>query len=107
LTGIGGPSSTYEYPRIVPIHERLTKLLAFRAKLCKHTFHFPIGSTCPGRQVPTRSSKLKNKRSPREQRRNPKVKSRASTKYATYSDEASSSDDEDDLLTLFANLNMQ
>jgi hypothetical protein len=34
-----------------------------------------------------------------------KVKSRASTKYATYSDEAS--DDEDDLLTLFANLNMQ
>jgi hypothetical protein len=31
-----------------------------------------------------------------------KVKSRASTKYATSSDEASSSDDEDDLLTLFA-----
>ena len=36
-----------------------------------------------------------------------KVKSRASTKYATSSDEASSSDDKDDLLTLFANLNMQ
>jgi hypothetical protein len=36
-----------------------------------------------------------------------KVKSRASTKYATSSDEASSSDEEDDLLTLFANLNMQ
>jgi hypothetical protein len=36
-----------------------------------------------------------------------KVKSRASTKYATSSDKASSSDDEDDLLTLFANLNMQ
>jgi hypothetical protein len=36
-----------------------------------------------------------------------KVKSRASTKYATSSDEASSSDDEDDLLTLFANLDMQ
>jgi hypothetical protein len=36
-----------------------------------------------------------------------KVKSRASTKYATSSDEASSSDDEDDLLTLFSNLNMQ
>jgi DNA repair exonuclease SbcCD ATPase subunit len=36
-----------------------------------------------------------------------KVKSRASTKYATSSDEASSSDDEDDLLTLFAILNMQ
>jgi hypothetical protein len=36
-----------------------------------------------------------------------KVKPRASTKYATFSDEASSSDDEDDLLTLFANLNMQ
>jgi hypothetical protein len=35
-----------------------------------------------------------------------KVKSRASTKYATSSDEASSGDDEDDLLTLFANLNM-
>ena len=36
-----------------------------------------------------------------------KVKSRASTKYATSSDEASSSDDEDNLLALFANLNMQ
>jgi hypothetical protein len=36
-----------------------------------------------------------------------KVKSRSSTKYATFSDEASSSDDEDNLLTLFANLNMQ
>jgi hypothetical protein len=36
-----------------------------------------------------------------------KVKSRASTQYATSSDEASSSDNEDDLLTLFANLNMQ
>jgi hypothetical protein len=35
-----------------------------------------------------------------------KVKARASTKYATSSDEASSSDDKDDLLTLFANLNM-
>jgi hypothetical protein len=36
-----------------------------------------------------------------------KVKSRASTKYATSSDEDNSSDDEDNLLTLFANLNMQ
>jgi hypothetical protein len=36
-----------------------------------------------------------------------KVKSRASTKYATSSDEASSSDDDDDLLIPFANLNMQ
>jgi hypothetical protein len=36
-----------------------------------------------------------------------KVKSRSSTKYATSSDEARSSDDEDDLLTLFANLNLQ
>jgi hypothetical protein len=35
-----------------------------------------------------------------------KVKSRASTKYTTSSDECSSSDDEDDLLALFANLNM-
>jgi chromosome segregation ATPase len=35
-----------------------------------------------------------------------KVKSRASTKYATSSDE-NSSDDEDNLLALFANLNMQ
>jgi hypothetical protein len=34
-------------------------------------------------------------------RKKKKVKSKASTKYAT------SSDDEDDLLTLFANLNMQ
>jgi hypothetical protein len=36
-----------------------------------------------------------------------KVKSRASTKYTTSSDECSSSDDEDNLLALFANLNMQ
>jgi hypothetical protein len=34
------------------------------------------------------------------------VKSRASTKYTTSSDEGSSSEDEDNLLTLFANLNM-
>jgi hypothetical protein len=36
-----------------------------------------------------------------------KVKSRASTKYTTSSDDGSSSDDEDNLLALFANLNMQ
>jgi hypothetical protein len=36
-----------------------------------------------------------------------KVKSRASTKYATSSDEDNSSDDEDNLLAFFANLNMQ
>src|SRR5688572_6522621 len=36
-----------------------------------------------------------------------KVKSRSSTKYATSSDKDNSSDDEDNLLTLFANLNMQ
>jgi hypothetical protein len=40
-------------------------------------------------------------------RQNKKVKSRASTKYTTSSDEGSSSEDEDDLLSLFANLNMQ
>jgi hypothetical protein len=36
-----------------------------------------------------------------------KVKSRASTKYTTSSDDGSSSEDEDNLLTLFSNLNMQ
>jgi hypothetical protein len=36
-----------------------------------------------------------------------KVKSRSSAKYTTSSDECSSSDNEDDLLSLFANLNMQ
>jgi hypothetical protein len=36
-----------------------------------------------------------------------KVISRASTKYTTSSDESSSSEDEDNLPTLFANLNMQ
>jgi hypothetical protein len=36
-----------------------------------------------------------------------KVKSRASTKYASFSDEDNSSNDEDNLLALFANLNMQ
>jgi hypothetical protein len=39
--------------------------------------------------------------------RQKKVKSRASTKHATSSDEDNSSDDEDSLLALFANLNMQ
>jgi hypothetical protein len=36
-----------------------------------------------------------------------KVKSRSSTKYATSSDEDNSSDEKDNLLTLFSNLNMQ
>jgi hypothetical protein len=36
-----------------------------------------------------------------------KVKTNSSTKYATSSDEHNSSDDEDNLLTLFADLNMQ
>jgi hypothetical protein len=36
-----------------------------------------------------------------------KVKSKSSTKYATSSDENNSSDDEENLLTLFADLNMQ
>jgi hypothetical protein len=36
-----------------------------------------------------------------------KVHSRATPKYTTSSDEGSSSEDEDDLLTLFANLNMK
>jgi hypothetical protein len=36
-----------------------------------------------------------------------KVKSKSSTKYATSSDEDNSSDEEDNLYTLFANLNMQ
>jgi hypothetical protein len=36
-----------------------------------------------------------------------KVQSRTTPKYTTSSDEGSSSEDEDDLLTLFANLNMQ
>jgi hypothetical protein len=36
-----------------------------------------------------------------------KVKSKSSTKYATSSDEGNSNDEEDNLLTLFANLNMQ
>ena len=36
-----------------------------------------------------------------------KVKSRTSAKYATSNDEENSSDDEDNLLALFANLNMQ
>jgi hypothetical protein len=36
-----------------------------------------------------------------------KVKSRASTKYTTSSDEGSSSKDEENLLTLFVNLSMQ
>jgi hypothetical protein len=36
-----------------------------------------------------------------------KVQTRTTPKYTTSSDEGSSSEDEDDLLTLFANLNMQ
>jgi hypothetical protein len=40
-------------------------------------------------------------------RQKEKVKSTASTKYTASSDEGSSSEDGDDLLSLFANLNMQ
>jgi hypothetical protein len=40
-------------------------------------------------------------------RKRKKVKSKSSTKYATSSDEDNSSDEEDNLHTLFANLNMQ
>jgi hypothetical protein len=36
-----------------------------------------------------------------------KVQTRTTPKYTTSSDEGSSSEDEDDLLSLFANLNMQ
>jgi hypothetical protein len=43
---------------------------------------------------------------PHDKGRQKKVKSRDSTKYATSNDE-NSSDDEDNLLALFANLNMQ
>jgi hypothetical protein len=39
--------------------------------------------------------------------KNKKVQSRTTPKYTTSSDEGSSSEDENDLLTLFANLNMQ
>jgi hypothetical protein len=39
--------------------------------------------------------------------KNKKVQSRTTPKYTISSDEGSSSEDEDDLLTLFANLNMQ
>jgi chromosome segregation ATPase len=44
---------------------------------------------------------------PHGKRRQKKVKSSASTKYATSSDEDNSSDNEDNLFALFANLNMQ
>jgi hypothetical protein len=36
-----------------------------------------------------------------------KVQSRATPKYTTSGDEGSSSDSEDDLMSLFANLNME
>jgi uncharacterized protein YjcR len=39
--------------------------------------------------------------------KNKKVQTRTAPKYTTSSDEGSSSEDEDDLLTLFAKLNMQ
>jgi hypothetical protein len=53
LIGTCGPSSTYKYPIMCPCTGRSTKLLAFRVKLCKHSFYFLVGSTCPGEQVPT------------------------------------------------------
>jgi hypothetical protein len=43
----------------------------------------------------------------KDDKKKKKVKSRSSTKYATSSDEDNSSDNEDDLFTLFVNLNMQ
>jgi hypothetical protein len=42
-----------------------------------------------------------------KERQKKKVQSRTTPKYTTSSDEGSSSDDKNDLLTLFSNLNMQ
>jgi hypothetical protein len=36
-----------------PHRGRLTKLLPSHDKLCKYSFRFPVGSTCPGEKVPT------------------------------------------------------
>jgi hypothetical protein len=36
-----------------PHRGRLTKLLPSHDKLCKYSFRFPVGSTCPVEQVPT------------------------------------------------------
>jgi hypothetical protein len=47
-----------------------------------------------------------SRRSPTDGKKK-KVHSRATPKYTTSSDEGSSSENEDDLLTLFANLNME
>jgi hypothetical protein len=36
-----------------PWEARLTEQLPFHAKPCLQSFHSPVGSTCPGEQVPT------------------------------------------------------
>jgi hypothetical protein len=38
---------------LCPHRGRLTKLLSSHDELCQYSFHFLIGSTCPGEQVPT------------------------------------------------------
>jgi hypothetical protein len=83
--------------------------------------------TCVGNGTPTRAHRLllqrgchkhrRKQRPPLPQhrpqvlhskgRQKKKVQTRTTPKYTTSSDEGSSSEDEDELLTLFANLNMQ
>jgi hypothetical protein len=55
LQGTGGHLSAYKYPRTVPTQGQIIELLSSHDKLCKHSFHFPVGSTCPGEQVPTKN----------------------------------------------------
>jgi hypothetical protein len=37
----------------MPLRGQINRAIAIRVKLCLRPFHSPIGSTCPGEQVPT------------------------------------------------------
>jgi hypothetical protein len=51
---MGGRSSTYKYPRTVPLRCQINRAIAIsRYTFACILFHFPVGSTCPGEQVPT------------------------------------------------------
>jgi hypothetical protein len=47
-----------------PLEARLTEQLSSRVRPCLHSFHSPIGSTCPGERVLTGSSLVGAHRSP-------------------------------------------
>jgi hypothetical protein len=48
----------------MPLRGEINRVIAFLIKLCVHSHHSPVGSTCPGEQVPTACASLGTEHSP-------------------------------------------